>query len=189
MYLKTPRIDALSDAELSAEQAGIFEEFGTRRNNVFRTMVRIPEAARAFLTWGCYVLSRRNSLTRRERELVILRTGWLARSGYEWAQHKAIGLKSDLTEADIEAIKRGSADPAWSEGEKALLDAADDLHARQFIGEDIWTRLKAHYQERQIVDLVFTVSQYMQVSMFLNTFGVQLEEGQVLDPDFDRRER
>ena len=33
------------------------------------------------------------------------------------------------------------------------------------------------------MDLVFTVGQYTQVSMLLNTFGVQLDEGQVLDPD------
>ena len=30
---------------------------------------------------------------------------------------------------------------------------------------------------------VFTAGQYTQVSMILNTFGVQLDEGQTLDPD------
>ena len=33
------------------------------------------------------------------------------------------------------------------------------------------------------MDLVFTIAQYTQVSMLLNTFGVQLDPGQVLDPD------
>jgi hypothetical protein len=33
------------------------------------------------------------------------------------------------------------------------------------------------------MDVVFTVAQYTQVSMLLNTFGVQLEEGLALDPD------
>jgi hypothetical protein len=33
------------------------------------------------------------------------------------------------------------------------------------------------------MDLVMTVSQYTQVSMMLNTFGVQLDEDLVLDPD------
>ena len=32
------------------------------------------------------------------------------------------------------------------------------------------------------MDAVFTVGQYTQVSMFLNTFGVQLDPGQTLDP-------
>jgi hypothetical protein len=33
------------------------------------------------------------------------------------------------------------------------------------------------------MDMVFTAGQYTQVSMILNTLGVQLDEGQVLDPD------
>ena len=33
------------------------------------------------------------------------------------------------------------------------------------------------------MDMVFTAGQYTQVSMMLNSFGVQLDEGQVLDPD------
>jgi len=33
------------------------------------------------------------------------------------------------------------------------------------------------------MDMVLTAGQYTQVSMLLNSFGVQLDEGQVLDPD------
>jgi hypothetical protein len=33
------------------------------------------------------------------------------------------------------------------------------------------------------MDVVFTVGQYTQVSMILNSFGVQLDPGQTLDPD------
>jgi hypothetical protein len=33
------------------------------------------------------------------------------------------------------------------------------------------------------MDLVFTVAQYTQVSMILNSFGIQVEDGQVVDPE------
>jgi hypothetical protein len=33
------------------------------------------------------------------------------------------------------------------------------------------------------VDLIFTAGQYTQVCMLLNSLGVQLDEGQTLDPD------
>ena len=33
------------------------------------------------------------------------------------------------------------------------------------------------------MDVVFTAGQYTQVSMMLNSFGVQLDEGLELDPD------
>ena len=51
----------------------------------------------------------------------------------------------------------------------------------------MWSALKAHFSERQCMDVVFTAGQYTQVSMMLNTFGVQLDEGQTLDPDLDMR--
>lgn len=35
------------------------------------------------------------------------------------------------------------------------------------------------------IDVVLTAGQYAQVSMMLNTFGVQLERGQTLDPDLE----
>ena len=47
----------------------------------------------------------------------------------------------------------------------------------------VWAELARHFQERQCMDMVFTAGQYTQVSMLLNSFGVQLDEGQVLDPD------
>ncbi len=47
-------------------------------------------------------------------------------------------------------------------------------------------RLANNFTEKQCMDVVFTAGQYTQVSMFLNTFGVQLDKGQTLDPDFKR---
>jgi hypothetical protein len=37
------------------------------------------------------------------------------------------------------------------------------------------------------MDLVFTVGQYTQVSMMLNSFGVQLEDESQLNPELDLR--
>jgi hypothetical protein len=47
----------------------------------------------------------------------------------------------------------------------------------------VWAELTAHFTEKQCMDVVMTAGQYTQVSMMLNSFGVQLDEGQVLDPD------
>ena len=69
----------------------------------------------------------------------------------------------------------------------AGLQACDDLHARQFVSDATWAQLKAHFSDRQCMDVVMTAGQYTQVSMMLNSFGVQLDEGQTLDPDLDAR--
>ena len=52
--------------------------------------------------------------------------------------------------------------------------------------EPTWAALAA-LDDKARMDLVMTVGQYTQVSMMLNSFGVQLDPGQTLDPDLDRR--
>ena len=182
MRLSEPRIKPLKDEEFTEDQNKLLEPFGERRLNIFRTLVRMPKAFEAFNRWGGYILSRRNSLPPREREIVILRTGYLCKSGYEWAQHVKIAKREGLSDAEIARIKQG-ANAGWSEADAALLRAADDLHADQFIGDKTWAALTAHFSESQRMDVVFTVGQYTQVSMMLNTFGVQLEGGESVDPD------
>jgi 4-carboxymuconolactone decarboxylase len=183
MRLSKPRIAPLADDQLSPEQVEALEPFRPGPVlNIFRTLAHAPKALKRFNDWGGYVLSRRNDLPAREREIVILRTGFLCRSGYEFTQHTRIGLQSGLTEAEIEAVKRG-ADAGWSAADAALIRATDDLHAQQFITEPVWTELGAHFSDKQRMDVVFTCAQYTQVSMILNTFGVQLDAGQTLDPE------
>lgn len=185
MRLAKPRIAPLQDAEFTPEQV---ERLAKSRNkdgsilNIFRTLVRSPDAFRAFSWWGGYVMAR-NSLSARDREIVILRVGWLCKSGYEWTQHHRIGLQSGLSEAEIEQIKLGAGADGWTGPEKALIAAVDDLNRDHFVSHVAWAELTKHYSERQCMDLVFTVGQYTQVSMILNSFGVQLDQGQTLDPD------
>src|SRR6201995_5012652 len=183
MRLEKPRFAPLSDAELSSEQEEALKDFRPGPVlNIFRTLVRAPKALARFNAWGGYVLSRRNDLPPREREIVILRTGFLCKSGYEWTQHVRIGLREGLTADEIERLKAG-AEAGWSPADAALIRAADELHADQFIGEATWAELGKHFTDKQRMDVVFPAGQYTQVSMMLNTFGVQLDEGQTLDPD------
>jgi 4-carboxymuconolactone decarboxylase len=188
MRLKEPRIAPVDMANLTEDQREALRPFeGRQPLNIFRTLANAPKALTAFLAWGNYVLSRRNSLPPREREIAILRIGYLCRSGYEFAQHRRIGLDQGLTAAEIEAIKAGANAATWSEADAALIRACDELHREQFISDSVWQVLGRHFDEKQRMDLVFTVGQYTQVSMILNTLGVQLERPADLDPELDRR--
>jgi 4-carboxymuconolactone decarboxylase len=178
----TPRIAPLTDAEFNDEQKEMLAPMGGRVLNIFRTLVREPKAFKGFLAWGNYVLSRRNALPEREREIVILRTGFLCKSGYEWTQHVIIGKRSGLSDDEIARLKKG-AEAGWSAADAALIRASDELHKDQFISDATWSALGKHFTQKQCMDVVFTVGQYTQVSMILNTFGIQLDEGQTLDPD------
>lgn len=185
MRLSRPRITPLQDSEFTPEQTERLEKSRQKDGsilNIFRTLVRAPDAFRAFSWWGGYIMSR-NSLSPRDREIAILRVGWLCKSGYEWTQHHRIGLQSGLSAEEIERIKVGPGADGWTAAEKALLIAVDDLNRDHFVTNVAWAELSKHYSERQRMDIVFTTAQYTQVSMILNSFGIQVEDGQTVDPD------
>ena len=191
MRLRKHRIAPATDAVLSEESRARLATIAAGRGrapNVFTTLARSEHGFMPFLGWAGFVLSKKNSLPAREREIVILRIGFLCQSGYEFAQHERIGLGAGLTTDEIRRIKVGAADPGWSEPEQALLAASDEMQSDQFITEATWNRLGVHLSETQLMDLVFTASNYVLVSTILNTFGVQLDEGFTLDPDLDGRQ-
>ena len=184
MRLNAARIAPLAEADMAPELLALL---GPRFKaipvlNIFRTLAHAPKAFKRFMAWGGYILSDANSLSPRDRELVILRAGFNWKSGYEWAQHVHIGLDCGLTESEIARIKMGPNAPEWCDGDRALLVATDELTADAFISDATWETL-GDYSEKQRMDLVMTVAQYKQVSMMLNTFGVQLDEDLSLDPD------
>lgn len=188
MRLSRPRVPALADHELDDEQREALQPYRGGEHgvfNIFRTFAHAPRALRRFGFWGGYILGRHNSLPPRERELVILRVGFVCKAGYEWAQHVVIGRDAGLTDDEIERIKAGAGDDGWSAGDAALLRAADELVGDHFISDATWAALAddAGLNDRQRMDLVLTAGQYTQVSMMLNTFGVQLDDFLVADPD------
>ena len=88
------------------------EALGTRARDedtldVFQTCLRNVELCRNWMTFTNYILSERSSITPRDRELLILRTGYLCRSDYEWAAHAALGLRIGLTNEELTRITRG----------------------------------------------------------------------------------
>jgi alkylhydroperoxidase family enzyme len=141
------------------------------------TFSRHWKANKKFGIWGSHILGQTCTLPPREREILILRTGWLCQAEYEWAQHVLIGKSNGLIDAEIEQIRNGPNDEHWSPFDAALLRAADELHADAFINDATWETLRKRYSTEQLMDVVFTVGQYTLVSMALNTFGVQLDKG------------
>ncbi|WP_430413864.1 carboxymuconolactone decarboxylase family protein [Parasphingorhabdus sp.] len=184
MRLDRPRIAPLAEAELGPDHRAMLGDRFRSGNilNIFRTLIKAPKAFKAFMWWGGYILSDHNELPPRERELVILRTGYNWKSGYEWAQHVRIGKDCGLTDDEIARIKLGPDADGWTAIESAMLRATDELTKDSFISDATWADL-AELSEKQKMDLVMTVGQYTQVSMMLNSFGVQLDDDLVLDPD------
>jgi 4-carboxymuconolactone decarboxylase len=166
LRLSIPRIEPVDLDRLDTDQRAALEPFlasdggkvgGGKILNIFRTLAHAPKALTAFLGWGNYILSKRNALSPRDRELVILRTGYNCRSGYEWTQHKRIGLDCGLTEDEIARIKTGPDAEGWNDLDRAMLRATDDLTGHHFVTDASWAAL-APLGDKGRMDLVMTVT-------------------------------
>lgn len=173
MRLDKPRVEPLSDDELAPE---LKVQLGGRVLNIFRTLAHHPKLMKRWLVFGNHILAK-SSLSPRDREIAILRVGWLCQSGYEWGQHVVIGKDAGLTDEEIDRLTKNADEVGWSASEAALIRGTDELHNDSFIGDETWAELSKHYSTEQLMDFVFTVGQYHTVSMALNTFGVQLDAG------------
>jgi len=137
-------------------------------HSFFRTLCHSPEFMMAFTRLGLEAVGLACSLPPRERELVILRTGWLCDAPYLWGEHVASGRKAGLTEAEIARIAQGSAAPEWSERDRALLRAVEELHADKTIGDATWALLARHLDERQLVELPIVSGHYHMSALLQN---------------------
>ena len=177
MRIRQPRILPATEADWTDDTRPALSAIAARGPvlNVFATIARHPKLMKRWMVFANHVLSG-STLPARERELVILRTGFLCRSGYEWAQHVSIGRQAGLTTPEIERLTVGSAAAGWTDGDRLLLEAAEQLVSDHFVQDGTWAQLAATWSEQQLMDLVFAVGQYTLVSMALNSFGVQLED-------------
>lgn len=144
--------------------------------NIFGTLGNHPDLLRRWLVFAAHVLSK-NTLTARDRELLILRTGWNCRSRYEWGQHVVIARECGISDAEIERVKAGPSADGWSAYDQLLLTAADELHTTSSLGDTTWAALGRHLSTEQVLDLVATVGNYHLVAMFLNSTRVELDAG------------
>ena len=144
--------------------------------NIFTTLAHNPKLFRQWMKFGTAVLIQ-GKLPPREREIAVLRVGWLCESEYEFGQHVVIGRAAGLSDDEIRAIAAGPDDPSWSEGDRTILRATDELHDDYRIGDATWAAMSDRFGPDELIEFVMLVGQYHLVSMTLRTLGVELDEG------------
>lgn len=179
MNRSEPRVPPTTPDDWDDETRALLERISRHNDgkvlNVLSTVARHPELLKHWMPFGNHVLGA-NTLPKRARELVTLRTGLLAGSAYEWVQHVSIARAVGCTDEEIERVVAGPDAPGWAPDDRALLQATDELMAADDVTDPTWADLVEHWDEQQRIDLVFTIGQYRMVSMALNTFGVQIED-------------
>ena len=141
---------------------------------LFRTMARSP---RVFSRMFAGSLLDKGSLDLREREIVIDRTTARLGAEYEWGVHIAFFKeRASLTAEQIAATVNGPADAScWSESEQALIAAVDDLVDHRTIRASTWSKLSAHFDEPQILELIALAGYYHSISFLCNALELPPE--------------
>ena len=154
----------------------LIEERGTV-DGLYRTMLLNPGLSRAFSNLGAYLRYESDSLTDRQRELVILRVAGVNRSAYEWIKHVPPGLEAGIDEETIEALRVGEIPDSLTAGEKAMLEATDIALGREGLPEGLQAALLEELGEDGTIELVILTGIYAATAGFLAAFEVPLPEG------------
>ena len=159
------------------------------KTNMSMVLANHPPLANAYHVFGKHLLLG-STIAVRPRELIVLRTAWLQKCLYEWHYHVGYALTAGLTMAEIAAIRDGWQSPVWDgrDEDRAVLRAVDELIETSRMSDDTYDALATHFDKQQVMDLVFTIGNYVMLGWAVATFGIPVEDG--VDPiGFDLKTR
>jgi alkylhydroperoxidase family enzyme len=143
---------------------------------LFRTLARNVPLATAWSTLGAYNL-RRGRLSVRDRELIILRTCYLAGCEYEWGVHgRVFATQAQLTHADVLATARPWLTGGnWTRHDENVLAFAEALHERAAVHVDLRAALAESWDEAQFLEAAEVAGFYHGVAYIVAVSGVEQE--------------
>jgi AhpD family alkylhydroperoxidase len=113
----------------------------------------------------------------RDRELLVLRVAWRTQCRYEWAQHVRIATDAGLSGDEIAALAVADLASRWSERDACLVAAVDQMVDGHRVADDTWRGLATHFDEAQLLELLFVVGSYLCLALVLNSAGLEPDPG------------
>ncbi len=170
----TPRLDPIPAVAEKAREA--MKSQPINAVNVTATMAHNRTMARAIGKFAQTVLFD-GELPRRQVELAVLRMGWNCQAVYEFGQHTLFGRDAGLDDNEIYLTTRPVVEGSWSDADRAILQLVDDLYVDDCVSDATWAEATRHFNNADIIHLVAAAGCYRTVSGFLNSAGVQLDDG------------
>ena len=175
-----PKIAAIPDSEMSNETRDIVNTIRKSAGagaaaevpDYMRTMVKHPALFRAQMELGTVLF--KGQISPRERELAVLRIGWLAGAPYEWGEHVKISQRYGVTLEEIDRVQQGSSAPGWSEHEAAILRGVEELLSDFAVSDATWQILARTWDEAQMLEYPSMVGQYVVTAFIQNSVRSRL---------------
>lgn len=179
-----PRISGISLEDMSEEQRAIISRvrgaIGAEDSEIseyFLILAKRPALFNGQLELGTALFN--GAICARERELAILRCGWLARAPFEWGEHVTVAKRIGLSSEEVERVTAGPSADGWTAHEAALLSAVDELFRDQMISDAVWNILAAQWGDEQLLELPLLVGQYIGIAMVQNSVRLALDRGNI----------
>lgn len=144
--------------------------------NIFRMMGHSGRMLEKFTALGNQILMY-SKLDPILREIAIVRVGVLSKASYEVYQHERISRQLGMSDDKIRAIHEGPEAKAFSPLEAKVMRFTDDIVRNVRASDATFNALKDELSLQELQELVLTIGYYMMVSRFLETFDVDIEEG------------
>lgn len=146
--------------------------------NIFKITGNAPEIAEKM--WQIYFdILQDGQVSWVDKELLILKSTKMGECLYCVTQHEVVAGRLGVTpekQADIVGVEYRTSEH-YTPAEVAIVDlCAHVVLDPEGVPAEVWERVKEHYDDGQIVELVATIGAYLQVSKFGDALGVQLEE-------------
>lgn len=109
------------------------------------------------------------------RELMILRSGQVQKSEYEWAQHLRMARKAGVREAQIEQLADWRTSAEFTEQERAALGLLEGVTAGK-VDDATWQKAAGLYSREEMVELVLVAGFYSMVARVLDALRVELDD-------------
>lgn len=167
--------DAWSDearAMFARWTTGPFKDAG--KNPVLKTFVHAPKLADLFSQLNLHLLLT-NSVPVRQRQIAIMRTAWLCKARYMWSSHLRTSMGFGLEPELFRPLQAGADDPYFTDFERTVIRATEELVNDRLIGEANWRALCAEWSDEQLLDFMFTVGAYVLVAGVMRSTGVERE--------------
>src|SRR5256885_2355776 len=147
--------------------------------NLDRMLLHSPEYATA---WNTMFGTIRNklSLDGRLRETAIMAIGVLNKADYEWIQHEPEYVKTGGSKEQLAALKRdiaGAENDAklFTEPERAVLALTREMTRNIEVSPATLKRVRTVLDDKQLIELIGTISGYNMVSRFAVATGLEVE--------------
>ena len=84
--------------------------------------------------------------------------------------------RASLSADQITSTVSGDAtDPCWNEREHALISACDQLHATCDLDDEAWMRLKLHFNDEAILEVLMLCGLYRSIAYLTNALRLPME--------------